>query len=104
MNKTNPSPHRSCDQLGVCQGLSAEQCPNCTSWECEVAVPAPVHRVVVPCATYPFAPGVIEGPKQHTAYAAQGAWRPLSLAEACKLLGFIVVLGAVAGYVVERYL
>ena len=107
MNKTNPSPHRSCDQLGVCQGLSAEQCPNCTSWECEVEIvePAPQRRVEMPCPTYPFAPGVIEGAKVHSAYQFKDRpWCPLSLGDSAKLLGLLVALSLAAGYVVDRYL
>lgn len=107
MNKTNPSPHRSCDQLGVCQGLSAEQCPNCTSWECQVEIvePAPERRPEMLWSAYPFAPGVIEDGKTRSAYQFKDArWFPLSLGDSAKLLGLLLALSVAAGYVVERCL
>lgn len=56
--------HRTCDELGICQGLSPEQCPDCTSFECEVACSAePKDGELYPWPRYPFAPGVIQGPK-----------------------------------------
>ena len=107
MKKPNPAPKRSCDQLGVCQGLSADECPNCTSWECEVEIvePAPERRPEMPCPTYPFAPGVIEGGKASSAYRFKNArCFPLSLGDSVKLLGLLVALSLAAGYMVERYL
>jgi hypothetical protein len=66
---------KTCDELGVCQGLSAQQCPHCDSFECEVAcspapglaAPSPKRRRgdLLPTPTYPFAPGTIEGPHAH---------------------------------------
>ena len=100
----NPT-KRSCDQMGVCQGLGVDECPNCTAWECEVAVPEPKHRVVVPCPAFRFAPGVIEDGKARSAYQFKDArWFPLSLGDSAKLLGLLLALSVAAGYVVERYL
>ena len=52
--------HRTCDQLGVCQGLGADHCPDCDAWECDVRCAPHPGEAAQP--TYPFAPGIIEGP------------------------------------------
>jgi len=76
-----------CNELGVCQGLGPDQCPDCNARP-----------------TYPFAPGTIEGPKLPIVYLDEdGPWLPLSLAETLKLLAAMLVLGTVAGYLVERF-
>ncbi len=101
--------HRSCDQLGVCQALDLDLCPDCDSFECEVNVPTskptPMRAVKkVPCSTYQFAPGVIEGPKKPVVYMDKdGPWRPLSLVESVKLLALLLTLSVLAGYLVERF-
>jgi len=93
--------HR-CDQLGVCQGLGPDQCPDCDSDECEVACQPRLAEM--PRPTFPFAPGVIQGPELPIIYVdADGPWFPLSLAQMLKLAGVMAVLGLAAGYLVERY-
>lgn len=85
--------HSRCEQLGVCQGLAADQCPDCDSFECEVGVGLPPSP---PCPTYPFAPGVIEGP------ARSPLSRRALLADLLVLLAASAVLGALAGYLMGR--
>ncbi len=60
-----------------------------------------------PLPTHPFAPGVIQGPRSVplpiTMEDDDGEWLPLSLAQTLKLLGIMLVLGTVAGFLVERF-
>jgi len=92
--------HR-CDELGACQGLGPDQCPDCESFECEV--PVFRHRCAAPRPIYPFAPGVIEGAQPTQAFADVDEWFPLSLTKTLKLAAVLAVLGLVAGYLVKRY-
>lgn len=72
-----------CDELGVCQGQGPDQCPDCKSWGCDLTLPPdgaqaflrgisveelhpqPGRRATdrAPQPTFPFAPGVIQGPR-----------------------------------------
>lgn len=64
-----PIKNNRCHELGVCQGFGADQCPDCASFECNVLVeelhPQPGRRATdrAPQPTFPFAPGVIQGPR-----------------------------------------
>jgi len=92
--------HTRCQQLGVCQGLGPDRCPDCDGWECEVPCaepPAPTR----PVAQYPFAPGVIEGAPQGRYIAPADDWFPLSPADAAKLIAVLAALSFLAGYLVE---
>ncbi|OGB58432.1 MAG: hypothetical protein A2503_10125 [Burkholderiales bacterium RIFOXYD12_FULL_59_19] len=95
--------HRTCDTLGVCQGLSARQCPDCTSFECDVPCsPEP------PRPTYPFAPGVIQGSKdaQWNGLGESDAY-PLATRQsiaAMLLVLLLAVLGSVVGGFLAGYL
>lgn len=83
--------HPSCDRNGVCQGLGADLCPNCDSFECEVPCadpPAPTR----PLGQYPFAPGVIDGPHPRT----MGGAAPL-LKELATVLLLVAVFSAAGG-------
>jgi hypothetical protein len=87
-----------CQQMGVCQGLGADKCPDCDSFECEVACPPEQAR-----PTYPFAPGVIQGPDLPIQYVDEdGPWLPLSTADTLKIVAAVAALFAAAGYLVER--
>ncbi len=87
-----------CEQLGVCQGLGPDQCPDCNSWECEVPCsPEP------PRPTYPFAPGVIEGAPKRGCIDADSECFPLSLRETIEVCAVVAVLAAAAGYLVDRF-
>lgn len=81
-----------CDELGVCQGLSPEQCPDCTSFECDVPCsPEPARP------TFPFAPGTIEGP------ARPALTRHGLLVDLVWLLSCVGGLGMLVGYMLERF-
>ena len=88
-----PIQRRSCDELGVCQGLGADQCPNCDHFECEVEVPCSPEPA---CPTYPFAPGVIEGP------ACPPLTRRALVVDLLVLFACSAAAGLVAGYLLER--
>ncbi|WP_180125654.1 hypothetical protein [Rhodoferax sp. BLA1] len=94
-----------CQELGVCQGLGPNDCPDCDSFECEVVVPGlqPVADRRQVDRRYTFAPGVIEGAQPTQAFVDVDEWFPLSLAETLKLACVLAVLGLAAGYLVERF-
>ena len=85
--------HHTCDELGVCQGLGANQCPDCDSNECEVPCAAPP---VPTRAAYPFAPGIIQGP-QTTNYDCDDYSLPLSLRELAFVFGLVIVFSGFGG-------
>lgn len=83
---------RTCSELGVCQGLPADQCPGCTSFECEVAcTPEP------PRTAYPFAPGVIQ--RSTSDFDDYNYDMPLSLRELAWVLGLVAVCSFVGGLI-----
>lgn len=93
--------HTRCLALGICQGLGPDQCPDCDGWECEVACsPEP------PRPTYPFAPGVIQGPADPLGLGMDDG-QPLSARE--HAIAFVMIFGAIGavaflvGYLVERF-
>lgn len=100
MSCTKPIKASRCDQFGVCQGLGADQCPDCDSWECSVPCsdpPMPTRPLAA--VAFPFAPGVIQGP--HTAESYDDdCGLPLSLRElafvAALVLSFSVLGGLIA--------
>lgn len=97
--------HSRCTELGVCQGLGPDQCPDCDCFECEAEVPARTLPGAhgAPRIAYPFAPGAIEGPDAPMVFQDDdGPWYPLSLAELGKMLALMAALGLLAGYLVER--
>ena len=78
-----------CHALGVCQSTG---CPDCEAFECEVACsPEPARP------TFPFAPGVIEGPEP-----APMTRRAL-LVDLLLLLASSAAIGTLAGYLMERF-
>jgi hypothetical protein len=80
--------HPACDRTGVCQGLGAQACPACDAFECEVAcAPDPA-----PQPTYPFAPGVIDGPYTGAMHSAA----PL-LKELAGVLALVLTFSAIGG-------
>ncbi|TXT37398.1 MAG: hypothetical protein FD135_3629 [Comamonadaceae bacterium] len=87
--------HASCLELGVCQGLSPDKCPDCTSWECEVQCSPDPQRHI-----YQFAPGVIEhptsAPQFDDPFDVRWLVRILCLAAVLSLGG-----GFIAGWIVE---
>lgn len=92
---------RTCDELGVCQKqFGKPACPQCDEevFECEVPCsPEP------PQPTYPFAPGVIQGPDLPIVFMdTDGPWIPMTLADTLKITATVLLLGFVAGYLVER--
>jgi len=92
----------SCNHLGLCQKqFGKPACPQCDEevFECEVACPPEPAR-----PTFPFAPGVIQGPELPIVYMdGDGPWFPLSAKSTLKLLGTMVALAMLAGYLVERF-
>ena len=86
--------HTRCNILGVCQGLGADHCPDCDSFECEVACsPEP------PRPTYPFAPGVIQGPDLPIQFLDDdGRYRPLGMQATLLILLLIVALALTGGF------
>lgn len=89
-----------CAELGVCQCLNADQCcPGCTAWQHDVL------GAELPRPTYPFAPGVIEGPGDLPVVFMDddGPWLPLSCKELARILTVLVLVSAIAGYLVERF-
>ena len=89
-----------CNLLGLCQGLGPDACPDCDTFECEVALPLGE----APRPAFPFAPGVIQGPELPIVYMdGDGPWFPLSAKATLKLLGTMVALAMLAGYLVERF-
>jgi hypothetical protein len=91
--------HRSCNELGVCQGLGADQCPDCDSFECEVPcadAPAPTRPLA--SVVYPFAPGVIERTTNSTSwYDEEDCGLPLSLGELAFVAALVSGCGALGG-------
>lgn len=104
---TKPIKASRCEQLGVYQGLGADQCPDCDSWGCEVPCAAEQPTPTRPLAgvTYPFAPGVIQG-AGHAGFDDDDS-QPLSVLEVVKGIGMVLascaVVGLVLGYLVEKY-
>lgn len=98
MTTTTMTKHPRCHQLGICQGLGPNDCPDCTSWECAVPCTEP------PRPSYPFAPGVIQKGQPGRYIDQDGEWFPLSLADTAKLISLLAVLSCLAGYLVEKYL
>ena len=98
--------HPHCVATARCQGLGADQCPDCDSFECEVSCySSPPRRrrmdaQVLP--TYPFAPGVIEGAPVSTLACDDDCYLPLSRTDAALILLLIALLSVFAGYLVER--
>lgn len=108
---------RTCDDLGVCNGRHCHDvaaCPDydliaCNSCNCQEQddfyppCPHQVFECEVPCTpeparpTYPFAPGVIEGPER-----APMTRRAL-LIDLVLLLAGSAVLGLLAGYLMEKF-
>ena len=89
--------HHTCDELGVCQGLGADQCPDCDSFECEVPCadqPAPTRPLSA--SVYPFAPGVIDG------LPCPALTLRTALPSLARLLAGCGLAGLVVGYLVER--
>lgn len=72
----------SCAELGVCQSRNP-RCAGCTE--------APPGELPTP--TFPFAPGVIEGPKpQHPAlskWLVRWVWLTIAIAGVCFLAGVL---------------
>lgn len=89
--------HRTCDQLGVCQGLGADHCPDCDAWECEVPCSTP-PRFECARPTYPFAPGIIEGPPVPGG-PFDAPWG-ISLKDAAIMLVAVVACSAAGGLLV----
>jgi len=90
MNPNTPHTHTSpCFRLGICNSLKPDQCSDC---------PNTPDRAPQP--TYPFAPGVIDGPHPRTYSAAptlkELAW-VLALVLAFSALGGLLA-GLVAGW------
>ncbi len=80
-----------CLQLGVCQGLGADKCPDCEIPMSELARP-----------TFPFAPGVIQGPKESQVYMDEdGPWIAFTVWETLAFFILVVVLIFAGGYLVE---
>lgn len=84
-----------CLELGVCQGLGADKCPDCDSWDCEI----PMSELARP--TFPFAPGVIQGPKEPRVYMdVDGPWIAFTKWDMVAFFVFVAVLSFVFGYLV----
>jgi hypothetical protein len=86
-----------CLELGICQGLGPDQCPDCDSFECSVPCAEP------PRPTFPFAPGVIERIPASVYTDADGDWLPLSAGETLQIIALMFVAATVSillvGYV-----
>ena len=99
--------HPRCDQLGICLGLSAHACPDCAT-PCESATPAanittPANPGLCtpdkhPLPTYPFAPGIIEGPP-----VGGRPWVFLSAAELAFVLLLVLLFAALGGLVIGAF-
>lgn len=119
-----PIKNNRCHELGVCQGLSADQCPDCDSWECELPLPPdgaqaflrgvsveemtpqPGRRATdrAPLPTYPFAPGTIQGPELPISYVDDDGWFAGSpLREALGIMALVAVVAAL-GTALVRWL
>lgn len=97
---------RRCDELGVCQGLGPDQCPDCDAFECEVDVAhlQPVADRRQADRRYVFAPGVIEGPQPTQAFIDVDEWfaLDLSLPQVLKLVAVIAALIVLGTYIGGR--
>ncbi len=86
-----------CLEIGVCQGLGADKCPDCDSWDCEIPISEPARP------TFPFAPGVIQGPKEPRVYMDHdGPWIAFTTFETVAFFVLIAVLAFAGGYLVEH--
>ena len=95
---TQPVKTSRCEQLGVCQGLGADQCPDCDSFECEVScteAPAPTRPLAG--VAYPFAPGVIQRAADTMAFDDNDNGFPLDLRELLWVFGLVIVFSGAGG-------
>lgn len=90
--------HRSCDELGICQGLGADQCPDCDSFECSVPCSdPPVPTLPLAAVAYPFAPRVIERANTTDAFAENDSGFPLNLPDLVFVVCVTVAFGGLGG-------
>lgn len=90
---------RTCNELGLCQRRPGKPaCPDCEEvTECELGVP----MAEAPRPTYPFAPGVIQGPHWKPGGFTESDERyGLTALQTGQLVVVILLLAVVVGYVV----
>ena len=109
-----------CNEFGVCQGLGADQCPDCSKTgsdpeaqaflrgvSVEEMTPQPGRRATdrAPLPTYPFAPGTIQGPELPITYVDDDdRWFAGSpLREALGIMALVAVVAAL-GTALVRWL